>query len=202
MKLSEQLKMADRESDREIAYAVRELRDRARWLKENMERLVARIDEQGAEASINTLGEVQSMGLEVDRLCSKVGFLRDAKLARKNTLKEVEFYEEWEQKEGVTFSVNEAGDLVHAPESARYFAGPAEPTILVRVSFDQEHGVWEMGFVDLLTLRGYVPFETHMDEALCVEAAAERGFTTEADMVAIRYQRYHPVEKSTKKVKR
>lgn len=201
MKLGEQMKMADRAADREMSSVMRELRSRAVWLKEKMERLVAKIDESGVGASINSLGEVQGMGHDIDRLCAKVGFLQDQKLALKNILREATFYAEWERKEGVEFSVDEHGDLVHKPESARYFAGPSEPTLLLRIGFDAEHDVWEMGFVDLLTLCGYAPFETHMDEALCVEAAAARGFVTEVDMHAIRYQRSHPIVRSNKQPK-
>ncbi|MGH7296530.1 MAG: hypothetical protein ACRELB_16450 [Polyangiaceae bacterium] len=47
-----------------------ELVDKATYLAERMTRLAARLREEGVDASVNELGEVQGLGADVDRLCA------------------------------------------------------------------------------------------------------------------------------------
>lgn len=53
-----------------------EISKRAKYLISDMERLVDTIESQGVEASINTCGEIQSSGTNIDDLCKEVGIIK------------------------------------------------------------------------------------------------------------------------------
>jgi hypothetical protein len=44
--------------------------DKVSYLAERMTRLAARLGSEGANVSVNELGEVQGLGADVDRLCA------------------------------------------------------------------------------------------------------------------------------------
>ncbi len=53
-----------------IARRIEKLTEAARQLSRNMERLARDLEANGADACVNSLGEVQIAGLEVDRECA------------------------------------------------------------------------------------------------------------------------------------
>ncbi|HJU22840.1 MAG TPA: hypothetical protein VJ891_10055 [Casimicrobiaceae bacterium] len=79
--------------ERRAAHAREELTKKARYLADDMNRLAARLDAQGADAHVNSLGEVQRQGADIDRLCGEfMGMKRHleelaAALARNATAK-------------------------------------------------------------------------------------------------------------------
>ncbi len=64
---------ASEQARRDYMYEVRQLRDAAQWLKENLERTVAKCDQilLGGEAILNSLGEAQGAS-DVNRLSATV----------------------------------------------------------------------------------------------------------------------------------
>ena len=60
-----------------LDYATQELVASARTLADRMIRLAAGLELKGAKHIINSLGEVQAQGGNIDRLCSLVDALRD-----------------------------------------------------------------------------------------------------------------------------
>lgn len=62
-----------------IEYNLDNLQETALHLSDNMLRLVDRIQRDRADASINGLGEVQSLGQQIDVLCARIEALRIAK---------------------------------------------------------------------------------------------------------------------------
>jgi hypothetical protein len=65
--------LADAEQDRDRAIAT--LRDRAVRIRENMDRLVQRLDHGG---NVNSLGEIQGSGGDLDRACAVLHERMDA----------------------------------------------------------------------------------------------------------------------------
>jgi len=58
------------DAERAVVRAHEALADRANYLAERMTRLAARLESEGANVSVNELGEVQGLGADVDRLCA------------------------------------------------------------------------------------------------------------------------------------
>ena len=60
----------------ELEYKKACLKGKAESLRSRMDNLIKRIDNDKL-GTLNSLGEVQSMGLEVDRYCIQIGVLQD-----------------------------------------------------------------------------------------------------------------------------
>ena len=58
------------DAERAVVRAHEALADKANYLAERMTRLAARLGSEGANVSVNELGEVQGLGADVDRLCA------------------------------------------------------------------------------------------------------------------------------------
>ena len=72
------------DAERSVVRAHEALADKASYLAERMTRLAARLGSEGANASVNELGEVQGLGADVDRLCALLHAARQARdLARR-----------------------------------------------------------------------------------------------------------------------
>ena len=62
--------------EKEMGYRVKELMVRAEWAAGRLQRLADELKEKGADASMNSLGELQGAGPEIDRLCGEIATLR------------------------------------------------------------------------------------------------------------------------------
>lgn len=77
---------------REIESRIERLKDEANTLINRMQRLVENLDRDGANASINSSGEVQGKGSDVDILCGELTTLR-AQLQEVLSMKEAALLE-------------------------------------------------------------------------------------------------------------
>lgn len=58
------------DAERAVVRAHEMLAEKVSYLGERMTRLASRLGSEGADASVNELGEVQGLGADVDRLCA------------------------------------------------------------------------------------------------------------------------------------
>jgi hypothetical protein len=59
-----------REAEGEVQRAHERLSEQLLALRDKVERVLVRLRREGTEASVNGLGEVQGLGLDVDRACA------------------------------------------------------------------------------------------------------------------------------------
>lgn len=94
--------------DREIAHAESELRTNADLLTRRMELMIELLDE---DMPVNALGEVQSLGREIDAGCAKRQTLIECRRVAERQTKQ-------EQASIVSETCPDHGGLLHVPEDA------------------------------------------------------------------------------------
>lgn len=78
------LKNLQEDIDYDLKKKVNELIGKAESIRKNLDALILKLKEEGAEANFNSLGELQGDGSCLDRLCGELDTLRRVKHSLQN----------------------------------------------------------------------------------------------------------------------